>query len=474
MSADGGTVELDFRLQRQQGRAFLSEATELLYGGAAGGGKSHLLRIAAISWCMEIPGIQGYLFRRTFPELKQNHMEGPTSFPVLLAPLINAGRARIVGNEIRFPNRSRIFLRHCQHEKDVYAYQGTEFHFLMIDELTHWPESMYRYLRGRCRITGIRLPAKYAGMFPRIMCGTNPGNIGHHWVKAGFIDHGALKIRTTEKEEGGMKRQFIPARLEDNPALRNSDPDYEKRLEGLGNPLLVRAMREGDWDVVAGSQFGGVWRKTRHICRPFPIPVGWKIWRGADDGFASPAACYWLTQNTDTKTIYVIRELYRAGMLPDEYAERTLAGDRAIERAAHDEITMNTEPISGIMDSAAFADTGTGDGRQKVQSRGAQMNAAGCRWKPAEKPPGSRVHGVQNMHRLLSTKGKNEGEEKPPGLVFFDTCTQAIRTIPTLPADPHNPEDVDTEADDHAFDGVRYGLQWVTGGGFKKRPVSGL
>lgn len=451
--------DLALDLHPQQGLAVFTPANEVLYGGAAGGGKSHLMRAASILWCLEVPGIQGSLFRRTFPELTSNHLEGPTSYPSLLGPLIRAGKCRIVNNQIRFWNRSKIHLRHCQYEKDLQHYQGAEFHFLMIDELTHWPQGMYAFLRSRCRISGLPIPPKYAGMFPRILNGTNPGSIGHHWVKEAFRPDRPLTLRRVAKKEGGMIRQFIPAKIADNPSLLEADPTYIDRLEGLGDPLLIRALKEGDWDVVAGSMFGGTWRRTRHVCRPFPIPESWELWRGADDGFAKPAACYWFTRDPDAGTIYVIRELYKAGMLPDEYAKRVLATDRSIVLIdGHGGRSTNNEPLSGLLDSGAFADTGQGHAGQAVPSRGKQMNDLGAGWKPVDKPPGSRVARVREMHRVLDVNVNDP--HKRPGIIFFDTCDAAIRTIPTLPRDNKNPEDVDTDAEDHAFDGVTYGLQW--------------
>ncbi|MDI3341607.1 MAG: terminase family protein, partial [Sphaerobacter sp.] len=220
-------------LHPKQRVAFESTATEILYGGAAGGGKSHLMRLAAITWCQWVPGLQVYLFRREFPDLFKNHMEGPGSFPALLGPLLAAGEARIVWgkNQIRFRNGSVIHLCHCQYPKDVYGYQGAEIHVLMIDELTQWTREMYTFLRSRVRLGGLRVPPWLRHLFPRILCGANPGGRGHNWVKADFIDIAApLAITPMPKSEGGMLRQYIPARLEDNPSLLANDPDYESRL----------------------------------------------------------------------------------------------------------------------------------------------------------------------------------------------------------------------------------------------------
>ena len=444
---------VEYRLQPQQAKAFTVPANEILYGGAAGGGKSHLMRIDAIYWCQQVPGLQAYIFRRNYGDLRLNHMEGPTSFPELLAPLIKAGKCEIVAEEIRFDNGSKIHLCHLQYTKSLQKYQGAEIHWLGIDELTHFEEKQYRYLRGRVRLGGLKVPDALKHRLPRIVCGTNPGGIGHNWVKRCFIKLGPMRVVQMPKKEGNMRRVFIPARLEDNPALMANDPDYESRLEALGDPLLVRAMREGDWDVVAGAMFGEAWRKSRHVCKPFPIPVDWKVWRGADDGYAAPAACYWLAENPNTGTIYVVDELYKTGMLPHDYAQRVLEKDGNLEREENGEAVLNTERLDGLMDAAAFANTGQSD-----TPRGPQIVKAGAKFRPVEKWPGSRVHRVQDFHRRLGTNERDP--DKGPGIVFFDRCRNAIETIPTLPRDPNNIEDVDTDGDDHAFDGVTYGLQW--------------
>jgi len=161
-----------------------------------------------------------------------------------------------VAGEIRFWNGSKYYLCHCKDEKDRFKYQGAEIHLLLIDELTHFTEKIYRYLRTRVRAPGLNVPPEYAGMFPRIMCGSNPGNVGHSFVKAFWIDNaGEYALRRMSRSEGGLLRQFIPARLDDNPSMRENDPDYEARLEGAGSDALVRALRDGDWDVVEGAFF---------------------------------------------------------------------------------------------------------------------------------------------------------------------------------------------------------------------------
>lgn len=430
----------------------------MLYGGAAGGGKSHLIRAAHILWCACVPGLQTALFRRNYPDLIRNHMHGPGSFHEILGPAVREGHVEIVTKEIRFANGSRITLNHLHNRKDLDKYQGAEFHVLSCDELTHFTDDEYRYLRGRCRVGALKLPPGIQWKFPRCLHGANPGSIGHHWVKEGFVDPGEYVLHKTGKKDGGMLRQFIPARLEDNPSLLENDPDYEDRLEGLGDPMLVRAMRTGDWNVVAGAMFGDVWRHELHVIRPFAIPETWEIWRGGDDGFAKPAAIYWLTQDPDRKTIYVIDELYGEKMRPEHIAERTIDGDRRqVMQDGYGEQYYCKERLSGIMDAAAFADTGLNEPGTQAPARARQMNALGCNWKPCTKAPGSRIQRAQNFHRLLQPNPNDP--HGMPGLRFFDRCKHAIRTIPALERDDKNVEDVDTDGEDHAYDAICYGLQ---------------
>lgn len=454
--------KLELSLHEKQGQALRCPANEILYGGAAGGGKSHLMRAAAITYCMAVPGLQAVIFRRYMPDLKKNHMEGPKSFPVLLQPLVESGHCVILQKEIRFFNGSRISLAHLEHAKDMFRWQGAEIHLLLMDELTHFTQEMYRFLRGRCRMVGINPPPGLKAKFPLIICGSNPGGIGHVWVKKTFVNNGGYLIKKTAKSEGGMLRCYIPARLDDNPSLMKDDPDYENRLEGLGDKMLVRAMREGDWSIVAGAMFGDTWRTPQHTCKHFPIPAEWAVWRGADDGYAAPAAVLWFAQDPDTKTIYVIDELYKMGMLPDVMTQKVRTKDANVRRIDSDgTVYRNNTALSGILDAAAFGDTG----QQNAIPRGLVMNQLGGKWTACEKWAGSRIAGCQHVHRMLAINPRTGR----PYLQFFDTCENAIEILPSLPRDPKEPEDVDTDAEDHIYDALRYGLQWKKSGWTRKK-----
>jgi terminase large subunit-like protein len=234
-----------------------------------------------------VPGLQCYLFRRSYPDLISNHVQGPSGLPALIGPLIEKGLAEYVTCETRCWNGSKIFLRHVHNPTDVYSYQGAEFHLLLIDELSHFSEDIYRFLRSRLR--SVTEDPRWRGLLPRIICGSNPGGIGHQFVKRTWVDHGEYRIWQAPADEGGLTRQFIAGRVSDNPYLAECDPEYFKRLEGLGDPLWVRMLLDGDWSIVGGSMFGEEWRRDKHVISPFPIPSSWPQWRSLDDGYHSPA-----------------------------------------------------------------------------------------------------------------------------------------------------------------------------------------
>lgn len=455
---------MELSLHPQQTEAYLSAATEILYGGAAGGGKSHLMRVAAISWCTDIPGLQVYIFRRLSDDLAKNHMEGPSGFPALLAEWIEAGHVKVnwSKNFIEFWNGAKIHLCHCQYEKDVTKYQGAEIHVLMLDELTHFTEKIYRYLRGRCRLGALKLAAKYRGLFPRIVAGSNPGGIGHNWVKATFIDGAPpMQIVPQAKTEGGMRRQYIPAKLADNPTLAENDPDYIDRLEGLGNAALVRAMKDGDWDIVAGGMFDDVWDRSRHVLEPFAIPPSWRIDRSFDWGSSKPFSVGWWAESDGTEvvladgqkrtfprgTLFRISEWYGWNGRPNEGLKMSDAGiaDGIVKQQADMELAQRVRP--GPADSSIFDET-NGDSPAKIQERHK------VRWEKADKSPGSRKRGWQLIRGRLMESKKDRMEE--PGLFVFSTCRQFIRTVPVLPRDGRDPDDIDTDAEDHVGDETRY------------------
>jgi hypothetical protein len=466
-------VPLNIHLHERQFIAFTSVANEILYGGAAGGGKSFLMRCAAVIWCAAISGLQIYLFRREHNDLIKNHMEGPKGFRNLLAPWEQAGLVKIVEDEIRFWNGSKIYLCHCQHEKHRFKYHGAEIHVLLMDELTHFSEVIYRYLRNRVRMVGIDVPAQYAGMFPRILCSSNPGNIGHGWVKATFVDNADdLAIRQMSKSEGGMRRQFIRARLEDNPSMMEDDPTYEDRLEGLGSAELVKAMRWGDWDVIEGAFFDNFDAK-RHVLRPVGLPNHWLKFRAGDWGSAKPFSIGWYSVASDDwlhPDGFVIprggmikyREWYGVKTNPDgtfqadvgvkltslQVAQGILEREGALFDDRGLMVSGPTEAIEyGVLDPAAFHVVSGPSIAEEMSMKGVYFMEADNKRVPLR----GAIGGWDQVRARLN----GDGDGKPM-LFFFSNCKHTIRTLPALQHDPNRPEDVMTDSEDHAGDETRY------------------
>jgi hypothetical protein len=482
---------LDLHLHPKQWGALLSRATEILYGGAAGGGKSYLMRVAAIIWCAAIPGLQVYFFRRIRDDLIKNHMEGPKGFRALLAPWADKGWVRIVEDEIRFWNGAKIYFCHCKDENDVYKYQGAEIHVLVVDELTHFSDTMYRFLRNRVRMVGVELPPEYQGRFPRILCGSNPGNIGHLWVKQTFVTGAQpMQVRTTAPGEGGMLRQFIPARLDDNPSMATDDPGYENRLEGLGSAALVKAMRWGDWDVVEGAFFD-CWSHERHVIAPFTIPDDWLRFRSADWGSASPASIGWwavvqddfdldlgiggsagsikrLGQGAASRHDRRYRVLPRGAIIryrEDYVASGPNKGLKLTAEQVADRITRlefeDPKLRYAVLDPSAFKQDGGPSIAERINTKLIKVKMAPFR--EADNARVTRIQGNgksgpmggwdQMRARLIGTGTADDVE---PMFFVFSTCTDFIRTVPTLQHDQQRPEDLDTDSEDHAADDARY------------------
>lgn len=462
---------IDLHLHKRQGDAFSSSATEILYGGAAGGGKSHLMRAAAITWCAEIPGLQVYLFRRISDDLVKNHIEGPKGLRALLAPWVNSGLVSMVEDECRFWNGSKIYLCHCKDEKDRFKYLGAEMHVLLMDELTTFTDVIYRFLRSRVRAVGLKLPAKYAGAFPRILASSNPGNIGHHWVKAAFIDGVApMEVRQMEDAEGGMRRQYIPAKLEDNPSMAADDPNYRQRLRGLGAPALVKAMEDGDWNVVAGAYFTE-FSTAQHVVDPVQLPAHWLRFRACDWGAAHPFCVNWYAVSEGELpqfprgALVQYREWYgmRDGqpnvglrLTAEEVAQGIVERDDVIEGKPYE----FKYPFS-VIDPAAFQE----NGGPSIAERMHRCTEKRVVWREADN---KRVAGRgalggwdQLRSRLVGSAQRNEDgtidwNTGRPMLYFFSTCTHTIRTLPAMQHDDSRPEDIDTDAEDHAVDALRY------------------
>lgn len=393
---------------------------EIGYGGARGGGKTD----AGIAWLSRWTHIKrgkALVIRKNSDDLKD--WVDRARYLYQSAGGVVTGKPPV----ITFPSGFQIVTGHLKDDNAYTKYQGHEYQKMVIEELTQIPtEQNYLMLLASCRST---LPE----LKPQVFTNFNPGGIGHVWVKERFGITGAPRepIETIDAISG-RSRVFIPARIDDNPTLMRADPDYVRFLESLP-PDLRRAWRDGDFDIFAG-QFFAEWKADKHVVYPFSIPITWKRYRSIDVGGRNGiTSCHWFALDYD-KNVWVYKEYYATGKDSDEHA-------KAITDLSKDELYQYT-----VIDSAAFNKLGLPETIAEVYIRNGVNDLV-----PSSK---DRKAGWDFMHQYLRWNAERE-----PQIKFFSTCTEAIRTIPTLIHDDKDPEDVDTDGEDHAADEIRYFLQ---------------
>ena len=432
---------------------FAAAEREVLYGGAAGGGKSYAL-IADPMRYFDNKNFRGIILRRTNDELRELIWKSQELYPQIYPKSeSNPGAVwREKDKEWRFPSGARLWMTYLEREEDVLRYQGQAFSYIGFDELTQYPTPhSWNYMRSRLRDASGTLP-----LFMRAT--SNPGGPGHGWVKKMFIDPApAGKAFDARDEEGKVmvvpdqdpnfppekwktplfQRRFIPAKLADNPYL-NRDGAYRTNLLGIGSEQLQLQLLEGDWDVADGAAFQE-FRSSVHVVEPFDLPKMWRRFRSCDFGYSErqASAVHWYAINPVTDQLIVYRELYVNKHTGYELARRVL------------ELESGENISYGVLDSSVWAVRG-----QSGPSIAEEMISYGCKWRPSDRSAGSRVAGKNRLHQLLRVDPFN----KSPGIVFFNTCRQIIADLPIIPSDKDS-DDIDPKwASDHAYDSIRYGI----------------
>jgi len=390
--------------------------TDVLYGGAAGGGKSYAMLVDPLRYAHR-SAHRGLIIRRSMPELRElidkSRELYPKAFP--------GCKYKEVEKLWNFPSGAKIEFGFLERDADVYRYQGQAYSWIGFDEITHLPtEFSWNYLASRLRTTDSEITCY-------MRCTANPGGAGATWVKKRYIDPSPPH----ESFEGadGLTRKFIPARLQDNPYLA-TDGRYEKMLQALP-PTQRQQLLEGNWDVAEGAAFTE-FLPHLHVITPFEIPVHWERVKGIDYGYASESACIWGAVDPSDGTLIIYRELYRKGLLGTELAETIT------EMEMQDPFS-----VQGVLDTACWSRTGT-----TGPTIGETLQRAGHKLRRADK---NRIQGKIQIHEYLKVMQSGR-----PKIQIFNTCPNLIRELQSIPLDKRNPEDVDTHAPDHAYDALRY------------------
>lgn len=383
------------------------------YGGARGGGKTHVLRIKAFGGALTYPGIRILIVRREYPELEQNIIL-PMRKMIPAEVAVYNGTMRMMF----FANGSIIKFGHYGPNDDL-EYQGQEYDWIFMEEATQFTEGQFRTL-GACLRGATKIPRR---MY--ITC--NPGGIGHMWVKRLFVD------REYNADENPKDYTFIPATVDDNPQLLAASPEYKQMLDLLPEDIRA-AHRYGDWNALAGTYFPEFHNET-HVIDPFiRVPAEWKKYRAFDYGL-DMFACLWIAVDFDGRC-YVYREVQQSGLIVSEAAKLALD---LTPPAEHIEFTIappdmwNRQKDSGKNMAEIFATNGVG----------------------LIKASNNRVQGWMAEKEMLKPM-KNDADR--PGLLVTKDCVGLIRNIKNIQHDAKNPSDCATEPHEitHINDALRY------------------
>jgi hypothetical protein len=390
--------------------------TDVLYGGAAGGGKSYAMLVDPLRFAHR-GAHRALILRRSMPELRElidkSRELYPKAFP--------GCKYREVEKLWNFPSGAKVEFGFLERDADVYRYQGQAYSWIGFDEITHLPtEFSWNYLASRLRTTDSEI-------VPYMRCTANPGGSGAQWVKKRYIS--PAPPNESFMGDDGITRKFIPARLNDNPYLAQ-DGRYEQMLKSLP-PTQRKQLLEGNWEIAEGAAFTEFDRHL-HVVEPFEIPLHWERTKGLDYGYASESACVWAAIDPTDGTLIIYRELYRKGLLATELAEML----------TNMELNDPTS-VRGVLDTACWSRTGT-TGPTVAET----LIQGGHKLRPADK---NRVAGKIQIHEHLKVQPSGR-----PRMQIFNTCPNLIRELQSIPLDRNNPEDVDTHASDHAYDALRY------------------
>ena len=414
-------MDIDISISIKQKQFIDSTAFETLFGGAAGGGKSYGQLVDALLYALQYKKSKQLILRRTFSDLNKSLIR--LSMEIFPQDIYIYNDSKHTGT---FANGSIIDFGYCDTEKDVYQYQSAEYDVIRFDELTHFTEFQYIYLLSRCR---------GANGFPKaVKSSTNPGGVGHEWVKKRFIDTCPPYTLYTD-EKAKTTRIFIPSLVTDNKFLLNSDPEYLNRLENLSEKDK-KALRYGEWDIFDGQYFSE-FNRDIHVIKPFETTEEYRYYFTCDYGLDMLAG-YLIAVDTQGRA-YVVTETYESGLIVSEAADRIKAqckGYDIYQYLCPPDLKKRTND-SGKSVLDLFHDNGI------------HFTITG----------NSRVAGWLNLHEWLKPF-EDETGKTTASIAIFNNCTNLIRCLPGLLTDTKNPMDCANEPHEltHGPDAIRYFL----------------
>jgi PBSX family phage terminase large subunit len=384
----------------------------ILLGGARGPGKTHTtMAQVGLDDCQRYPGLKVLFLRKvqkaareSFEDIVQNIFTGIDLIYTASPP------------RIKFPNGSRIIMGGFNNESEIDNYLGIEYDLIAIEEASQLSENKIEMLKGSLR-------SSKPGWRTRIYLTTNPGGIGHKYIRSEFV------IPYRQGKE--TLTRFYPSTYRDNPYL---SPEYITYLENLKGPL-GKAWRDGSFDVFEGQAFME-FDQDLHVIDPPTIPEHWPKWRAIDWGFANPWSCHWYTRDPDNGRVIVYREAYRAGLTVPQQCQIIKDLTPIGEKIG---INMADPALWG---RKTFEDT--------VITTADEYANHGLILARADN---NRKQGKQKIHQLLAPM-----KDGRPGLLISSACEHMIEQLQNVIISKTDPEDIDTDQEDHAYDDLRYGL----------------
>jgi len=474
---DDSAKEIIWCPQPGSQEAFLScPVFECLYEGTRGPGKTDALLMDFVQHVGQGFGSdwRGIIFRQTYKQLNDIVDKSKKWFGRIFGDTKKMFNSTDM--QWTFPSGEVLLLRYMMRKQDYDNYHGHSYPFIGFEELTNWPTpDCYTVMMSCCRSTNPKMPRKYRAT-------TNPFGKGHNWVKKRWrlpISSGVVGpiIKDSVNMDGEVEppRVAIHGDINENRILLTADPNYITNIKAAArNRSELRAWVYGDWNITAGGMFDDIWEPAIHVIpniRPTMIPKGWTIDRSYDHGSSKPFSVGWWAESNgepitvDGRTVGLVRgdiirfaEWYGCTPHVDNEGLRMLAKEIAqgiLDRES--DMGIKGRVKKGPADSSIFSDY------EPKKSVYGDMKKVGVVWKKVDKAKGSRVQGWELIRKLLKDAIPGiEGVRESPGMFICDRCVDFIRTVPVLPRDEKDIDDVDTEAEDHIGDEVRYRVRHIS------------